>query len=53
MVFVLDGNRYFNRPGMSIINSIEMIAEIIHPEKFIYEYEDIGWVRLNNLNKEF
>ena len=48
MVFVLDGNRYFNRPGMSIINSIEMIAEIIHPEKFIYEYENVGWVRLIN-----
>ena len=47
-VFVLDGNRYFNRPGMSIINSIEIIAEIIHPEKFIYEYENIGWVRLIN-----
>ena len=46
MVFILDGNRYFNRPGMSILNSIEIISEIIHPEKFIYKYENIGWIRL-------
>ena len=45
MVFILDGNRYFNRPGISILNSIEIISEIIHPEKFIYEYENIGWIR--------
>ena len=47
-VYVLDGNRYFNRPGMSIINSIEIIAEIIHPKNFIYEYEHIAWERLYN-----
>ena len=48
-VFILDGNRYFNRPGMSIITSIEIIAEIIHPEKFIYEFENLAWVRANKI----
>ncbi|MAJ44138.1 MAG: cobalamin-binding protein [Candidatus Marinimicrobia bacterium] len=48
-VYVLDGNKYFNRPGMGIITSVEIIAEIIHSEKFIYQFENIAWVRLNQI----
>jgi iron complex transport system substrate-binding protein len=46
-VYIVDIIQYFNQPGISILNSIEIISEIIHPEKFIYEFEKIGWVRLN------
>ena len=28
-IFILDGNKYFNRSGLSIIPSIEIIKEII------------------------
>lgn len=30
-VFAADGNAYFNRPGPRLIDSLELLAEIIHP----------------------
>jgi len=30
-VFVVDGNAYFNRPGPRIVESAEVLAEILHP----------------------
>lgn len=37
-VFVADGNQYFSRPGPRIIDSLEMLAVMIHPE-LAPEYE--------------
>ncbi len=31
-VYVADGNQYFSRPGPRIIDSLEMLAVMIHPE---------------------
>jgi iron complex transport system substrate-binding protein len=31
-VFVTDGNAYFNRPGPRLMESAEILAEILHPE---------------------
>lgn len=33
-VAVADGNRYFNRSGPSVVDSIEILAELLHPEEF-------------------
>jgi ABC-type Fe3+-hydroxamate transport system, periplasmic component len=44
-VFVADGNQYFNRPGPRIVESLEILAEIFHPELFPSRYEGKGWVR--------
>ncbi len=44
-----DGNQYFNRSGPRIVDSIEILAEILHPKQFIFGYEGSGWVRLNFL----
>jgi iron complex transport system substrate-binding protein len=33
-VVVADGNRYFNRSGPSVIDSIEILAEVLHPVEF-------------------
>jgi iron complex transport system substrate-binding protein len=33
-VFVIDGNAYFSRPGPRIVDSLELLAELIHPELF-------------------
>ena len=30
-VFVADGNAYFNRPGPRLVESAEILAEILHP----------------------
>jgi len=33
-VFVADGNRYFNRPGPRLVESLGILARIAHPEIF-------------------
>jgi iron complex transport system substrate-binding protein len=33
-VFVADGNQYFNRPGPRVVESLEILAELIHPDLF-------------------
>jgi iron complex transport system substrate-binding protein len=33
-VFVADGNQYFNRPGPRLLESLEILAGIVHPEVF-------------------
>jgi iron complex transport system substrate-binding protein len=33
-LYVVDGNAYFNRPGPRIADSVEILASIIHPERF-------------------
>lgn len=32
-VFIADGNAYFNRPGPRIVESVEILAEILHPQE--------------------
>ena len=31
-VYIADGNAYFNRPGPRIVESIELLAEMLHPQ---------------------
>ncbi len=45
-VFMADGNQYFNRPGPRIAESLEILAEIAHPELFHFGHEGSGWRRL-------
>lgn len=44
-IFLADGNQYFNRPGPRIAQSLEIIAEILHPHEFKPKYEGTGWER--------
>jgi iron complex transport system substrate-binding protein len=44
-IFVADGNQYFNRPGPRIVESLEIMAEIFHPELFPSRHEGEGWIR--------
>jgi len=39
-VFVADGNQYFNRPGPRVAESLEILAELIHPELFGAQHAD-------------
>lgn len=45
-VFLTDGNQYFNRPGPRLAESLEILAEILHPEEFHFGHEGEGWERL-------
>ncbi|MDF5708128.1 MAG: cobalamin-binding protein [Nostoc sp. S4] len=42
-VYITDGNSYFNRPGPRLVDSLEILAEILHPEIFEYGYKGTGW----------
>jgi iron complex transport system substrate-binding protein len=33
-VFVVDGNAYFSRPGPRLVDSLEILAHILHPQVF-------------------
>jgi len=45
-VYVTDGNQYFNRPGPRIAESLEILAEILHPDHFDFGHVGRGWERL-------
>ena len=45
-VFLADGNQYFNRPGPRLAESLEILAEVLHPEAFHFGREGRGWERL-------
>lgn len=44
-VFIADGNAYFNRPGPRLVESLETLAEIIHPELFDFNHENSTYRR--------
>jgi iron complex transport system substrate-binding protein len=44
-VFIADGNQYFNRPGPRLVESLEILAEIFHPDVFHFGHENSGWIR--------
>jgi iron complex transport system substrate-binding protein len=45
-VAVADGNAYFNRPGPRIVESLEIMAEFLHPEIFDFGHEGDHFRRL-------
>jgi iron complex transport system substrate-binding protein len=45
-VYLTDGNQYFNRPGPRIADSLEILAELLHPERFDFDHHGRGWVNL-------
>jgi iron complex transport system substrate-binding protein len=44
-IFVADGNQFFNRPGPRVVESLEIMAEILHPDVFHFGHEGTAWKR--------
>jgi ABC-type Fe3+-hydroxamate transport system substrate-binding protein len=44
-----DGNLFFNRSGMTISQSAEILAEILHGVSFDSPTEDLHWRRMTPL----
>ena len=42
-VVATDGNQYFNRPGPRLVESLEILAEVLHPEVFAFGHQGTGW----------
>ena len=46
-VYIADGNQYFNRPGPRLVESLEILAEIINPKQFVFGFEGNGWIKFS------
>jgi len=46
--FIADGNQFFNRPGPRLLESLEIFAEIIHPNLFNFKHKGIGWINYHD-----
>lgn len=46
-VFLADGNAFFNRPGPRVVETLEILAEGLHPEAFRFGHEGTGWERFS------
>ena len=42
-VYLTDGNQYFNRPGPRLVESLEILLEILYDDKFDFGHKNIGW----------
>ena len=45
-VYATDGSAFFNRPGPRLVESLEILAEILHPARFDFGHRGTGWRRL-------
>lgn len=46
-VFLADGNAFFNRPGPRLVESTEILAEILHPDVCDFGNRGIGYIEYN------
>jgi iron complex transport system substrate-binding protein len=46
-VALTDGNSFFNRPGPRLVESAEILAEILHPETFAFGHAGRHWILLD------
>ena len=45
-VYLIDGHHFFNRPGPRLVESAEIVAEILHPSLFTFGHRGSGWIKL-------
>lgn len=43
-VYAVDGHHFFNRPGPRLVESAEIVAEILHPDQFSFGHRGKGWI---------
>jgi iron complex transport system substrate-binding protein len=42
-VHITDGHHFFNRPGPRIVESLEILAEMLHPDEFDFGHKERNW----------
>ena len=50
-VYLAEANQYFNRPGPRLAETLEILAEILHPEAFAFGHEGMAWKRAPRMNR--
>ena len=43
-VVITDGNQYFNRPGPRVVESAEILSEVLYPERAEFGHRGTGWI---------
>jgi iron complex transport system substrate-binding protein len=43
-VYITDGNQYFNRPGPRVVETLQILVEILHPEILAPSLKHAGWI---------
>ncbi|MEO8577484.1 MAG: ABC transporter substrate-binding protein, partial [Gemmatimonadales bacterium] len=46
-VIAVDANAYFARPGPRVVEGIELLAHLFHPERFDWAHEQTPWAELS------
>ena len=49
-VFLCEGHQYFNRPGPRLVETLEIVAEALHPDAFGFGHKGSGWERLPSIS---
>jgi len=50
-VYLIDGHHFFNRPGPRLVESAEIVAEILHPDRFSFGHRGKGWIPLSDAQR--
>lgn len=46
-VYAADGSSYFSRPGPRLVDGLELLAKMVHPEEFAWDVPPEMAVRLD------
>jgi len=47
-VYLIDGHHFFNRPGPRLVESAEIVSEILHGDRFVCRHRGTGWIPLKD-----
>ena len=47
--YIADGNQYFNRPGPRVAGTLEILAEILHPDRFSAKMHGTAWLNSSTI----
>ncbi|MCF8228356.1 MAG: cobalamin-binding protein [Bacteroidales bacterium] len=47
-VYLVDGSAYFNRPGPRLLDSLQILTEILYPGEFEKKHGEKDWIQINN-----
>jgi iron complex transport system substrate-binding protein len=50
-VYLIDGHHFFNRPGPRLVESAEIVAEILHPDRFSFDHRGTGWIPIEDAER--
>jgi iron complex transport system substrate-binding protein len=50
-VYLIDGHHFFNRPGPRLVESAEIVAEILRPDRFSFGHRGTGWIPIDDAQR--